>query len=42
MTLLGAEGLVVEEELDLFGVGVDFDVFDVGRLILLKNIRYRS
>ena len=29
----GAEGFVVEEELDLFGVGVDFDVFGVRGLI---------
>ncbi len=30
---LGAEGFVVEEELYLFGVGVDFDVFGVGGLV---------
>ena len=30
---LGAERFVVEEELDLFGVGVDLDVFGVGGLI---------
>ena len=30
---LGAEGFVVEEEFDLFGVGVDFDVFGVGGLV---------
>ncbi len=28
-----AERFVVEEEFDLFGVGVDFDVFCVGRLV---------
>ena len=31
---LCAERFVVEEEFDLFGVGVDFDVFGVGRLVL--------
>ena len=30
---LGAEGFAVEEEFDLFGVGVDFDVFGVGGLV---------
>ncbi len=33
---LGAQGFVVEEELDLFGVGVDFDVFGVGGLVMWK------
>jgi hypothetical protein len=31
--LLGAEGFVVEEEFDLFGVGVDLDVFGVRGLV---------
>ena len=31
---LGAEGLVVQEEFYLFGVGVDLEVFGVGRLVL--------
>jgi hypothetical protein len=38
VTLLGAEGFVVEEEFDLFGVGVDFDVFRVRRLILWRPV----
>lgn len=30
---LCAEGFIVEEELDLFGVGVDFEIFGMGRLV---------
>ena len=36
---LRAEGFVVEEELDLFGVGVDFDVFGVGGLVFWASSR---
>ena len=37
---LGAERFVVEVELDFFGVGEDFDVFGVGGLIVLQEIRW--
>jgi len=41
VTRLCAQGFVVEEELDFFGVGVDFDVFGVGELVALEEIRGR-